>query len=356
MTSPFPPTPPRNLRELTSIRFFAALAVILFHVYDHLPWLYQLDSGLIRNGYLGVDLFFILSGMILFHVNRADLQAGSFRYRAFLQNRLARIYPLHFVMFTAFVSLYAIAHQAGINTQGEGENWGYAAQHLLLLHAWGTTAGHAWNGPSWSISAEFFAYLLFPLLAAFALRFRPLAGLALSVAIFLGFVFVLSQTNARIAQRSYDFGILRIFPEFLLGVFLGLVMHSAKVGVPILRLLVPGVVTACLIAAHLDLPDVVLILLLATMTLLLGLSAMTDRRTILKHRILVYLGEVSYSTYMVHYILLVVAIPLSQRFFGSQDFPLWYWLAMIGVMYLTSIVSYHLVEIPARRLLRSRRD
>lgn len=350
-------TPSRDLKELTSIRFFAAFYVVVFHAYDSLPALYAWDSGLIRNGYLGVDLFFILSGMILTHVNIDRVRAGTFRYGDFMVHRLARIYPLHLAVFLAFVALYAVAARAGIETGGEGENWEYAPQHLLLLHAWGTTGAHAWNAPSWSISAEFFAYLLFPLSLFLIARLRPLAGLCLAAA-FMTATWIVSPMidGQQLTERSYDFGILRVMPEFLIGVFLYQVlrrMHdSGRVAPWVPRLLLLPVAALFLGAAHLDMADPVLIAGLTALLFVLGLCALAAPDNPMRHPALVYLGEISYSTYMVHYIFLVVGGGLSLRFFGSGAFPLWYWLAVIAALYLASAVSYHLIELPARRAIR----
>ena len=68
---------------------------------------------------------------------------------------------------------------------------------------------------------------------------------------------------------------------------------------------------------------------------------------------LVYLGEISYSTYMVHYIFLVAGEGLARKLFGTTVFPLWYWLCVVAAIYPASALSYHLVELPSRRLIRS---
>ena len=359
MTQPTTSATPRDLGELTSIRFFAALYVVLFHAYDSLPALYAWDSGLIRNGYLGVDLFFILSGVILTHVNLDRVQAGTFRFRDFMIHRLARIYPLHLVMFLAFVVLYGVAGRAGLLRDAEGRNWSYAAQHLLLLHAWGTTGSPAWNGPSWSISAEFLAYLSFPLYLILVRRWRPLPGLAVAGGVFA--LFWLASPffgGAMLTQRSYDFGILRIIPEFMIGAFLYMAIRQTCNRVTpdarVMRLAISANILTYLAAAHADMPDPVLILILAVLIFVLGVAAFGSQGGLMRHPALVYLGEISYSTYMVHFIFLVVAEGLASRLFSTQAFPLWYWGATIATIYLASVVSYHLIELPARRFIRAR--
>src|SRR5471032_1559875 len=83
----------RDLRPLTALRFFAAMWVVLYHYWpnlngEHMP-------ALVAHGYLGVELFFVLSGFILCHVYLDQFASGRFRYGGFLWARLARVYPLH---------------------------------------------------------------------------------------------------------------------------------------------------------------------------------------------------------------------------------------------------------------------
>jgi len=99
-------TPPKGLPSLTGLRGAAALWVILFHfsfllrTHLHIP----LDLPLLREGYLGVDVFFILSGFILCHVYVSSFKQYKVREHIhFLLIRLARIYPLHLAVMLAFV-------------------------------------------------------------------------------------------------------------------------------------------------------------------------------------------------------------------------------------------------------------
>ena len=82
----------RDIRPLTSLRFFAAMWVVAFHYWPNLS---SVMPPLVAKGYLGVELFFVLSGFILCHVYLDSVADGGFRYGSFLWARLARIYPLH---------------------------------------------------------------------------------------------------------------------------------------------------------------------------------------------------------------------------------------------------------------------
>src|SRR5262245_26486696 len=156
---------PSHIKSLTSLRLIAAIWVLLYHFREHLG----LDLGrigLVANGYLGVDLFFTLSGFILAHVYLSEVEGGRFGYGGFLKNRIARIYPMHLAALAAMLVLFAGAKAMGVAVGApEAFKLRDLPQHLFMLHAWGLTQTVGWNFPSWSISAEWAAYLCFPVIA-----------------------------------------------------------------------------------------------------------------------------------------------------------------------------------------------
>lgn len=155
------------LNNLTGLRFYAAFWVFLYHffpVYTDLP-----KVDLLEVGYLGVDVFFVLSGFILtyvyygkFFVNKISIKD----YYNFIIKRFAKIYPLHFILTLIFIPLLFVGkyvfHQDALKVYPNT-----LINNFLLIHAWGTTSHYSWNFPSWSISAEWFAYLFLFAPAAF---------------------------------------------------------------------------------------------------------------------------------------------------------------------------------------------
>ena len=157
-----------RLDSLTGVRIFAAVWVMLLHfrtVDDVTTFRYPLIDGLILHGNLGVDLFFVLSGFILSHVYfeqfRNRVRGGA--YQSFISFRFARLYPVHLVTFLIMMALYVaqlvVAGRSSVEVPQR-----YSAmsivQSLTMTHAWwgqDTTP----NIPAWSISSEWFAYLLF---------------------------------------------------------------------------------------------------------------------------------------------------------------------------------------------------
>jgi peptidoglycan/LPS O-acetylase OafA/YrhL len=191
-----PPT--GELVPLTSLRGLAAWWVVLFHMRALLaPWLPGPVLAFLGAGNIAVDLFFLLSGFVIYLNYAERLESGRVSAKEFLFRRFARIYPLHLLILLGFL-LYVSAALLFGSARIEDENFDYFVASLFLVQNWGFTDALKWNVPAWSISTEFAAYLLFPaLLAIFAPWRRPawllvagtiLLGLAIH-AIFLIFAF-----------------------------------------------------------------------------------------------------------------------------------------------------------------------
>ncbi|MBN8605292.1 MAG: acyltransferase [Caulobacterales bacterium] len=355
---------PQDIKPLTSLRFIAAFWVLLYHFKDHLG----LDLGrfgLIADGYLGVDLFFTLSGFILAHVYLESLQTGRFGYGGFLKNRLARVYPMHLAALAAMIVLFV-----GATTLGAGVGSPDAfklsdlAAHLLMIHAWGATAAVGWNFPSWSISAEWAAYLLFPLIAALVLKARRPAliaagALALCLASFAALDnlhAVLPGVGRDFSQMTAQIGALRILPSFLLGVALyafGRATPAPKRWAwPIALISAAWIV----VVTSFDLWEGLAWFGLAG--LLYGLAE-TSRYQIdapMAQRSFVFLGAASYALYMLHLPVDIVWFHALERFGVTENSDLTLRIAtLVGVFVAciaASIVAYLWIEEPARNWVR----
>jgi peptidoglycan/LPS O-acetylase OafA/YrhL len=125
--------------------------VALFHlrVQSHVS-----ELGLVRNAYLFVDFFFVLSGFVI-AAGYSERLAGGFGFWRFILLRFGRVYPLHLAVLIGFL----LFGGASLATPNDCEAF---FAHLFLLHGVGFISVPVWgNVPSWSISTEFFVYLIF---------------------------------------------------------------------------------------------------------------------------------------------------------------------------------------------------
>ncbi|MEI8056760.1 MAG: acyltransferase [Actinomycetes bacterium] len=226
----------RFIGQLTGVRAVAATWVMLYHyqaVLASIGLLIPVVHDFLRVGRLGVDLFFALSGFILTHTYLTKLGPGFSwsKSRHFLWLRLARIYPVHFVMLNvAGIAVVAQAKFGGADAASR--DWLNPTDYLkqvLLIHEWGPNPQRGWNFPAWSLSMEWLAYLIFPLLVLLLFRFhRKLPTSAIAAAWGVVLLPLLIYGIAYGADPYYisDWGsTLRILTEFTAGALTYLVVE-----------------------------------------------------------------------------------------------------------------------------------
>jgi peptidoglycan/LPS O-acetylase OafA/YrhL len=345
-------TDAQNIRQLTSLRFFAAFWVVLFHYWPKLEGP-AFTPVFVEKGYLGVELFFILSGFILCHVYRTSVEEGRFRYASFLWARLARVYPLHLATLVGLGAIAGAATIAGFGVDANILSWEALPANLLMVHAWGLAPVAGWNHPSWSISAEWFAYLSFPAFAwaALKLKDRPLVALGGAVALIVG-LYAAFQALAGfpLTQATIHWGALRIVPCFAYGCALHALWRARparNAGATALAALFSG--AGAVTAAALGAPDALIVVALGALIFFLAGLAQTGSQGF-GNPVFVYLGEISYSIYMICVPWKIVFVNGAVRVFelNSEQLPLPLWIAFLfGVIPLAAL-SYHLIESPAR--------
>jgi peptidoglycan/LPS O-acetylase OafA/YrhL len=345
---------PQNLKPLTAMRFFAAMWVVAFH---YTPSLTNGMPAVIAKGYLGVELFFVLSGFILSHVYMQAFGEGRFRYADFLWARLARIYPVHTATLVGLGLLVAAASVLHMNTGDQVLVWPSLPAQLTLTQAWGLASHGGWNHPSWSISAEWFAYLTFPLFALviWPLRHRP--GVAVAFAVL--FVAVLNLGFARIAgfpltRATILWGALRIVPCFAFGCAVWLLWRADRIRSS--RLAVGGVIAALTLvvgATLLETPDWMTVSIFGLLILSLASLPRTGSK-LLSAPAWVYLGEVSFSVYMVCVPWQLVFEHTARKVLHltREGLPMPLWIVLFVGVVPAAMALHHLVERPAREAMR----
>jgi peptidoglycan/LPS O-acetylase OafA/YrhL len=343
---------------LTGIRALAALLVLGIHTEQNVPFGLNSVLPFFARGYLGVDFFFVLSGFIITHVYFASLAPPNrSAVQIFLWHRLIRLYPVHITVLAGLVAIVSLAHAAGFTFNNPQEwQWNELLWQLTLLHAWGVTASPGWNVPSWSISAEWFVYLLFPLLAPALMRIRG-RGMALLVAVaaLAATALLFATANWRLNTWVGAPALTRVFGEFLSGAALcRAIALSNKLPLPRGDILATGAFVAFLIGASVGLQDFVLVALLALT--IFGTALSSGHVTqILGSGPLVWLGEISYSIYMVHFPILIVI----RRLWEWLGFAQWQAIGHIFAFTATVVLIlalaatlFYVVERPARSRLR----
>ena len=150
---------------LDSWRGIAACLVALYHfrtrTYSHLT-----DVALLRNSYLFVDFFFVLSGFVIATNYQQRLIEGFGIWR-FALLRFGRLYPLHVSMLGILILHQLANSMSGLRTiapfQVPHQSADTIIANLLLIHSLGVFDFLTWNWQSWSISTEFYTYILYAL-------------------------------------------------------------------------------------------------------------------------------------------------------------------------------------------------
>ena len=322
----------------------------------------------VGKGYLWVDLFFVLSGFVL-ALNYGHVFARGWSlagWRDFLIRRLARVYPLYSVVVLAgFAGWLAATHAATLADLLPKPPLNRpvldATVNLLMIQSWGI--GPSIDGTAWSLSAEWAAYLLFPLLVAATLFSRPRIAMGFGLVALAAAAGTAALTSGDGAYHSgpldaYDGAtmepVLRCLAGFMLGLLMFRLAQSESIRKRVARDAVVGAIMALLVVglvvgAH----DLLIYPLFAA--LVLGLYANRGRcGQAVGCRFLYWLGTVSYSLYLLHPFVI-----LPRR---SMDAALQAWMpqswsyvitsfAIYALLFAVSDLSYRLIEQPGRRWL-----
>jgi peptidoglycan/LPS O-acetylase OafA/YrhL len=348
------PVQTRQLPMLTGIRGLAAMLVLGFHINFFFPEIHLgAQIPFLDRGNLGVDLFFILSGFIITHVYFFELARPTPAAAVvYIWHRFIRIYPVHAAVLLALAVIVKLLSLRGI-TPGHPEAWQGPDffWNLALVQVWSSDWHRGWNAPAWSISAEWFAYLVFLGLAPLLLRLRSaISALVAACGILIAATAILWTVHEHL---SHSHPLFRVTVEFACGASLcrahqiGKLFPGARTEAPALLLF-----GLFLIAASTTLNDSLLIGILAS---IIFCSASSCTSYLLGSRVLVWLGEISYSIYMLHYPVLLTFRHLIDRFL-PHTVP--FMLPMIAIAIVIAVVGsatimYALVERPARQKLRN---
>lgn len=346
-------TPRHELRALTGLRGIAAWFVVAYHIRLSVEGLPASIVTVFAKGYLAVDFFFLLSGFVIWLSWGERLRDGGLRaVPGFLWRRLARIWPLHAVVLAAAVVLALLLAATG---RHDAADYPFAdlPLHVLLLQNWGFTDHLAWNDPSWSISTEWAAYLLFPLLAL-SIDWRRVPTAAILVAIAAAFVLLHAAMGgvATLGTDIWALGLRRCLVEFGCGTAV-CALWLRWSDAPTLPAVGATGSALALAAAWASGAAETLVIPAAFAALLLAAALSAGRRgNPLEHPALHTLGDISYATYLGHFLLFVVfklAVVDDPRAIPPTLIALY-----LALVLASSVALHHLVELPAQAWLNAR--
>jgi peptidoglycan/LPS O-acetylase OafA/YrhL len=363
-----------KIGALTSLRFAAALSIMLYHLNGYFGVAPDRFSGAASG--LAVSFFFVLSGFVLCFGYGLR---GEFSWRRFIVARVARIYPAHLLV----LGLLALLLWDDLCFMNKGwSGFSKLLLNLTLLQTWvPMTSLNSFNGVSWSLSTELGFYCLFPLILPFVKRY-PVRAFAISFTVSLGLVLLcditklpyLSDTGLSIVSVVQNFPLVRL-TEFVAGMCLCLLfnakLYSWPRGLLVATLLEAGAIVitilgmthsvalAGVLRPWLHLGDAggfwlanSLIPLAAFGVLILVFSASAGLFSrILSLRPLVLLGEASYLMYLLHQFIYHY-VHIHAR--GYADIPpiaiLWMvWLFVFSL----ALFLYQYWESPVRGLINT---
>lgn len=343
----------QELLHLDALRVFSAYCVVLCHyrVLFSVPLSFGWLIDRLINLNLFVDVFFVVSGIVISHIYVASMRGPS-DYGRFLKRRIARLLPLHWatLLFYVFVGLFAA--KFGMQASVDRDSWSCFPANMLLFHSFGVCRHLTFNDPSWSISAEFALYIMFPAFAILARRYR--LAILLSAAVLLIFLFgfdLCVATDRTWHERTFDGGVLRAAPAFMIGVtayaYRG---HLRRIPFPALISL--SFLAACVGGIVVGLPKGFL-LILAYFIPISAYAADLRGRPGPIVRWSAPAGQLTYSIYMLHaaigvVLIKVAAVHVLHMAGGVLN------IAVLGVMLCTmplAYISLFFFERPARSWL-----
>jgi peptidoglycan/LPS O-acetylase OafA/YrhL len=351
----------KRFEALDSWRGLAACLVAFHHlvpsVDSHLNQL-----GLVPNSYLFVDFFFVLSGFVI-AANYEQRLAEGFSVWRFALLRFGRLYPLHLAVLLALILLRLVHSASGLGTPSAFQPPLWSADtiiaSLLLVQSLHLFDFTPWNGPSWSISTEFYTYLLF---AAVALSRRRIVLLLLPVAVASALALWMLVGSI---GTTFDWGLIRCILSFSAGVMTWHAYRAAwlRCGT-VLELICIVLIVAFVCHAGNTRLSLAAPAVFALAVLAFAAEAGAVSR-LLRAPALLWLGERSYSIYMVHALVLwLLADCVKLLRLGGIDLiagsesPSQLWQNdVVSLLYILLVVgaaavTYRVIEVPARSWFR----
>lgn len=327
-----------HISVLDGIRGLSILFVLFYHI------------GVIKSGFLGVDIFFILSGFLITMVIYTQIEENRFSFKSFYMNRVFRIFPMALIVILASFLIsfqilfenefeeflkyfyYAITFRSNILSMQELDYFDSGVNFKPLVHYW-------------SLAVEIHFYLIIPIILYYFLKKRYIKQLIMIVLTIILFSVTYSIVYSN-SSGNYFSTFSRIY-EFLIGVIVYLFYRYNKnnsslneVFFNLLNLIIMFFIFYIVLIDEM-IPNILksLSITLLVAILILNNIIFNQRFIILENKFLSYVGFISYSLYLIHYpILAFFRIIYGRELFISES------LILLVAIFFLSILSYEYIE------------
>ena len=328
------------------LRFIAALAIVFHHSHG---FFYSATDRKILNEQthglgLFVDLFFLISGYVISYTYHQRVNNFPKVFK-FFKRRIGRLVPLHWAMLAISTMTVAVASHFGPMATPPDISTSCIIKTTLLLQAIYPCSGSPPNPVSWSISTEMLLYILFPIIIALANKYK---NVFLSISTFLVIYTIIYAYNLSVRDWTDSYAPIRALPSFMFGMSLFIMRDKLPSFFAASKLMWISLILL-IFSMILGFSSGILLML----TYFIGLSGvMADK---IKSPQLVHklsgLGQLTYSIYMIHYIVIIVLInAISDKILKLNGFYMFISIFLsYGIILMLSYISYFYFENPLRR-------
>ena len=342
------------------LRFFSSLSILFWH-HQHFGFgaagidiirseqpFYPLLKPFYQFGDLGVQIFWVISGFIFFYKYFDRIAQGAVSFRTFAVYRFSRLYPLHLatLLFVALAQwVYSANH--GVAFVYCGNTATQFVQHMVFVQNW-VSPSLSFNGPSWAVSVEVLVYIVF-FVTALWLR--------------VGWIYLIMALAVLVLSGAGNWNLAQCILYFYVGGLVALCRSHSRTcrGGParyLFNVLGPVAMSGALVifvmtgleydaAYRSELFRVLGITGIVWLFLMLNPLFLSTQRT------WVFLGNMTYASYMIHFpvqLILVLLLPVLDLTVDYRDPGLL--VAYVGVTLLLSPLVYQSFEKPAQQMLR----
>ena len=332
--------------DIDGLRAIAVLAVIFYHA----------DIEIFSGGFVGVDIFFVISGYLITTIISREVDENDFSLLKFYERRIRRIFP---ALFT--VLLVTLLAAALLFSAQEFQEFGNSliattlfASNLLFWSESGYFDAPSALKPllhTWSLAVEEQYYIFFPLLFVFLARYlRPTLKFVLVVMALASFALNVYTLNYD-ASRAFYLPHMRIW-ELLIGSLLAVRVVPIKTNFRIRNLLAMAGLAMLIGPVFLYTNDTpfpgIAAAIPALGSALIIYSGINENQTfvgrILGFWPIVFIGQISYSLYLWHWPVIVFT-----KYYAILELKIWEMAAVLLIIFILSILSWHFIEKPFRQ-------